>query len=143
VVLCRSADRRSKEQAMHDKFSRRVAPERLATRISRSKRRLDREQVNRQIGRIPQQNQRAAQRFKVRLADDNGPAGFRLEVEVNVSFDNSTALCEGAYLLRSNISDWRDDQFWRAYISLAQAKSGKHWQPVQQPLGRQPLFVLV
>jgi hypothetical protein len=48
VVLCRSADRRSKEQAMHDKFSRRieVAVKRLATRISRSKRRLDREQVN-------------------------------------------------------------------------------------------------
>src|SRR6516165_9547282 len=112
VVLCRSADRRSKERAMHDKFSRRieVALERLATRISRSKRRLDREQVNRQIGRILQQNQRAAQRFKVRLVEDNGPAGFRLEVEVNVSFDNWAALSEGAYLLRSNISDWRDDQ---------------------------------
>jgi transposase len=51
VVLCRSADRRSKEQAMHDKFGRRieVALARLATRISRSKRRLDREQVIEQI----------------------------------------------------------------------------------------------
>src|SRR6516225_3837538 len=80
VILCRSAERRSKEQAMHDKFSRRiqVALERLAARITRSKRRLDREQVNRQIGRILQQNQRAAQRFNVRLADDgSGPAGFR------------------------------------------------------------------
>jgi transposase len=49
VVLCRSAERRSKEQAMHDKFSRRieVALQRLATRIGRSRRRLDREQVNR------------------------------------------------------------------------------------------------
>ena len=38
VILCRSADRRSKEQAMHDKFSRRIeaALERLAARISRS-----------------------------------------------------------------------------------------------------------
>ena len=125
VVLCHSADRRSKERAMHDKFSRRieVALERLATRISRSKRRLDREQVNRQIGRILQQNQRAAQRFKVRLVEDNGPAGFRLEVEVNVSFDNWAALSEGAYLLRSNISDWRDDQLWKAYIQLTQAEA--------------------
>jgi transposase len=125
VVLCRSADRRSKEQAMHDKFSRRieVALERLSARISRSKRRLDREQVNRQIGRILQQNQRAAQRFKVRLAEDSGPAGFRLEVEVNVSFDNWAALSEGAYVLRSNVSDWRDDQLWKAYIQLTQAEA--------------------
>src|SRR6516164_9278186 len=133
VVLCRSADRRSKERAMHDKFSRRieVALERLATRISRSKRRLDREQVNRQIGRILQQNQRAAQRFKVRLVEDNGPAGFRLEVEVNVSFDNWAALSEGAYLLRSNISDWSDEQLWKAYIQLTQAEAAFRIQKVQ------------
>jgi transposase len=125
VVLCRSADRRSKEQAMHDKFSRRieVALERLSARISRSKRCLDREQVNRQIGRILQQNQRAAQRFKVCLTEDGGPAGFRLKVEVNASFDAWAALAEGAYLLRSNISGWRDDQLWKAYIQLTQAEA--------------------
>src|SRR5215510_12740825 len=80
VVLCRSADRRNKERAMHDKFSQRIeiALERLAARIARSKRRLDREQVNRQIGRILQQNQRAAQRFKAHLVEDGGPAGFHL-----------------------------------------------------------------
>jgi transposase len=57
VILCRSADRRSKEQAMHDKFSRRIEAglERLAARIARSKKRIDREQVNRQIGRLLQQ----------------------------------------------------------------------------------------
>jgi transposase len=125
VVLCRSADRRNKERAMHDKFSQRIelALERLATRITRSKRRLDRELVNRQIGRIFQQNQRAAQRFKVRLIEDGGPAGFRLEVEVNASFDNWAALSEGAYLLRSNISDWSDEQLWKAYIQLTQAEA--------------------
>jgi transposase len=125
VLLCRSADRRNKEQAMHDKFSRRieVALERLAARIARSKRRLDREQVNRQIGRILQQNQRSAQRFKVRLAEDDCPAGFRLQVEVNASFDNWAALSEGAYLLRSNIADWSDEQLWKAYIQLTQAEA--------------------
>jgi len=80
--------------------------------------------VNRQIGRILQQNQRAAQRFNVRLADDgSGPAGFRLEIEVNASFDDWAALSEGAYLLRSNISDWRDEQLWKAYIQLTQAEA--------------------
>jgi transposase len=125
IVLCRSADRRNKERAMHDKFSQRIeiALERLAARIARSKRRLDREQVNRQIGRILQQNQRSAQRFKVRLTEDGGPAGFRLEVEVNASFDDWAALSEGAYLLRSNITDWSDEQLWKAYIQLTQAEA--------------------
>jgi transposase len=125
IVLCRSADRRNKERAMHDKFSQRIeiALERLAARIARSKRRLDREQVNRQIGRILQQNQRAAQRYNVRLAEDGGPAGFRLEFEVNAAFDNWAALSEGAYLLRSNITDWSDEQLWKAYIQLTQAEA--------------------
>src|ERR1700731_4616716 len=53
AILCRSADRRSKERAMHDKFSRRIeaALDRLAARIARSKTRLD-PALNRQIGRI-------------------------------------------------------------------------------------------
>jgi hypothetical protein len=43
---------------MHDKFSRRIeaALERLAARIARSKKRLDAAPLNRQIGRILQQN---------------------------------------------------------------------------------------
>lgn len=125
VILCRSADRRSKEQAMHDKFSRRIeaALERLAARIARSRKRLDREQVERQIGRILQQNQRSARRFKVRLAEDASPAGFRLGVEVDAAFDDWAALSEGAYLLRSNISDWSDEALWKAYIQLTQAEA--------------------
>jgi hypothetical protein len=69
VILCRSADRRSKEQAMHDKFSQRIeeALERLATRMARAKKRIDPAMVNRQIGRILQQNQRAAARFAIAL----------------------------------------------------------------------------
>ena len=53
VILCRSADRRSKEHAMHDKFSRRIeqALERLSARLARAKKPLDAARVNRQIGR--------------------------------------------------------------------------------------------
>ena len=80
IILCRSAERRSKERAIHDKFSHRIeaALARLAARIAAAKRRLDPTQVNRQIGRILQQNQRAAARFEVRLEDADCPAGFLL-----------------------------------------------------------------
>jgi transposase len=125
VILCRSADRRSKEQAMHDKFSRRIeaALERLAARIASSKKRLDPAKVNRQIGRILQQNQRAAARFAIALEPDGCPAGFRLHVAYNAAFDDWAALSEGAYLLRSNITDWTDQQLWKAYIQLTQAEA--------------------
>lgn len=125
VVLCRSADRRSKEKAMHDKFSGRIeaALERLSARIARSKKRLDPARVNRQIGRIFQRNQRAAARFKTMLEPDASPAGFCLRRDYDASFDAWAALSEGAYLLRSNIDDWSDRQLWKAYIQLTQAEA--------------------
>jgi transposase len=125
VILCRSADRRSKERAMHDKFSRRIeaALERLCARIARSKKRLDPTKVNRQIGRVLQQNQRAAARFAIALEPDDCPAGFRLAVTCNAAFDDWAALSEGAYLLRSNITDWSDQRLWKAYIQLTQAEA--------------------
>ena len=72
---------------------------------------------------LDQRDQRAARRFRTHLAEDDGPAGFRLEVEVDASFDDWAALSEGAYLLRSNITDWSDEQLWKAYIQLTQAEA--------------------
>ncbi len=125
VILCRSAERRSKEQAMHDKFSRRIeqALERISARLARSKKPLDAARVNRQIGRILQQNQRAAARFTIVLEPDGCAAGLRLRVDHDAAFDDWAALSQGAYLLRSNISDWSDHELWKAYIQLTQAEA--------------------
>ena len=125
VILCRSADRRIKERAIHERFSRRidVALDRLSARITRSKKRLDPAVVNRQIGRILQRNQRAAARFTIALQPDGTPAGCRLRIEYNAAFDDWADISEGAYLLRSNIDDWNDQQLWKAYIQLTQAEA--------------------
>jgi len=125
VILCRSADRRIKERAIHERFSRRIdlALDRLSARITRSKKRLDPAVVNRQIGRILQRNQRAAARFTIALQPDGTPAGCRLRIEYNAAFDDWADVSEGAYLLRSNIDDWSDQQLWKAYIQLTQAEA--------------------
>jgi hypothetical protein len=125
AILCRSADRRTKERAIHDKFSQRIEAglERLAGRIARSKRPLDTQKVNRQVGRILQRNQRAAARFTITLQPDHGAAGFRLCVVRNAAFDDWAQMSEGAYLLRSNITDWNNEQLWKAYIQLTQAEA--------------------
>jgi transposase len=125
AILCRSADRRSKEQAMHDKFSQRIeaALAKLAARIDSSSKRLSAAQINRQIGRILERNQRSAARFQITLQVADRPSGIRLHVEHDQAFDDWAALSEGAYLLRTNIEDWSDEQLWRAYIQLTQAEA--------------------
>jgi transposase len=125
VILCRSQDRRSKEAAIHAKFSCRIetALERLAARIARSKKPLNQSVIQRQIGRILQRSQRAAARFAINLAPDGCAAGFRLVVALNPAFDQWAAVSEGSYLLRSNIADWNEQQLWKAYIQLTQAEA--------------------
>jgi transposase len=125
VILCRSQDRRSKEQAMHAKFSSRIeaALQRLAARIARSREPLNQAVIQRQIGRILQRNQRAAARFAITLEPDGCAAGLRLAVAYNPAFDEWAAVSEGSYLLRSNIADWEEQQLWKAYIQLTQAEA--------------------
>jgi hypothetical protein len=71
--------------------------ERLAARIARSKKRLDPAPLNRQIGRILQQNQRAAARFAIVLEPDSCPAGLCVRITYNAAFDDWAELSEGAY----------------------------------------------
>ena len=124
-ILCRSKDRLEKEKAMHERFSRRIeqALAKLQARIGKSQKRLNRDAINRQIGRLLERNQRAAARFAIELKDADNPAGCTLEVSVQEAFDQWAALSEGAYLLRSNVTDWSDEKLWKAYIQLSQAEA--------------------
>jgi transposase len=114
-----------KERAMHERFSARIeqALAKLQARIAKSQKRLNRAVINRQIGRLLQRNQRAAARFAIELKDADNPAGCTLEVSVQDSFEQWAALSEGAYVLRSNVTEWSDEKLWKAYIQLTQAEA--------------------
>ena len=124
-ILCRSRDRIEKERAMHARFSARIEQglAKLQARIAKSQKRLNHDAINRQIGRLLQRNQRAAERFAIALKDADTPAGCVLEVTVQDSFDQWAALSEGAYVLRSNVAEWSDEKLWKAYIQLTQAEA--------------------
>ena len=124
-ILCRSKERIEKEKAMHARFSARIeqALAKLQARIAKSQKRLNRDAINRQIGRLLQRNQRAAARFAIEFKDADTPAGCTLEVSIQDSFDQWAALSEGAYLLRSNVTEWSDEKLWKAYIQLTQAEA--------------------
>jgi len=124
-ILCRSKDRIEKEKAMHARFSARIeqALAKLQRRIAQAKKLLNRDAINRQIGRLLQRNQRAAARFAIELKDADTPAGCTLKVSIREDFDQWAALSEGAYVLRSNVTEWCDENLWKAYIQLTQAEA--------------------
>ncbi len=125
-LLCRSADRREKEKAMHERFAQRIGErlQRLAHRIDRSRKRLDREAIGRQIGRILERNRRAAGRYRIRVVDDPlRPAGLRLVWSAHPEWDEWARHSEGVYVLRTNIRDWASEELWRTYIQLTQAEA--------------------
>ena len=72
-ILCRSRDRREKEQAMHARFEQRIEEGLTKIAASCSKRRQDLVRIARRVGRLLGQNTRAAGLFDVEVkADGNG-----------------------------------------------------------------------
>lgn len=125
-LLCRSADRREKEKAMHERFSARIetALESLARRIERAKQPLDRSQIERQIGRLLGRNSRAASRFRVTVHEDpTRAARCRLEYRTSANWDRSARASEGCYLLRTNVTDWTPEMMWKTYIQLSEVEA--------------------
>jgi len=125
-LLCRSADRRKKEKAMHERFARRIEDglAKLGGRIERSRQRLDREEIGRQIGRILERNSRAAGRYAIDVEpDDTTPAGLRLVWKARPEWDDWAQHSEGAYVLRTNVHEWSQEELWRTYVQLTEAEA--------------------
>ena len=121
-ILCRSRDRREKEQAMHQRFERRIAAglERIAA--SCQKKRYRAVTIAERVGRLLGQNSRAARLFEVEVRETS-ERGAELVWRKAERWRDWTALSEGCYLLRSNVSDWTDEELWKAYIQLTEAEA--------------------
>jgi transposase len=125
-LLCRSANRREKERAMHERFAKRIEErlKSLGRRLERSRKRLDREAIGRQIGRILEKNSRAAGRYHIQVVDDSSRAGgLRLVWSAQPEWDAWAWHSEGTYILRTNVHDWSAEELWRTYIQLTEAEA--------------------
>ena len=125
-VLVRSADRREKETAMHQRFIERIelGLQKMQARIARSRKTLDRGPIERQIGRLLGRNSRGAGRYIVRVLDDlTTPAKLRLEWSIRAEWDDWARHSEGCYILRSNVNDWTPEALWQTYIQLTEAEA--------------------
>lgn len=121
-ILCRSADRREKEKAMHDRFAKRIREglEKIAKACARK--RQEPLLIAQRVGRLKGLNSRAAGLFHVTICTrtDGGAAVTWREME---EWRAWSELSEGCYLLRSNVADWSAEDLWRTYIQLTEAET--------------------
>jgi len=121
-ILCRSAERRVKEQAMHERFEKRIEDGLAKIAASCSKRRQKSGSVERRVGRLLERNSRAARLFDVQVEVDS--QGFtQLRWNKVESWQEWARRSEGCYLLRSNVTDWTPEELWRAYVQLTEAEA--------------------
>jgi len=76
----------------------------------------------REVGRFLGQNTRAARLFEVTVSKTE--AGFaHLEWRQIKATRDWATLSAGCYLLRTNVTDWTDEELWKAYLQLTEAEA--------------------
>jgi transposase len=125
-ILARSADRRAKEQAMHEKFTARLEAGLEKLRAAAESGRLkDEAAAGERLGRLKERNWRAAQAFAVSIRKLPQPRGKqRLEItwRRQAKFADWSQLADGCYLLRSNLTGVDAATLWKRYIQLTEAE---------------------
>jgi transposase len=121
-ILCRSADRAAKERAMRERFEQRIEKGLEAIVRRCEQKRCDLGVIERRIGRLLGKNTRAARLFSVRVGRDE-KGRVCVTWSRRASALESAKRREGCYLLRSNVSDWTDEDLWKAYMQLTEAEA--------------------
>ncbi len=125
-ILARSADRQKKEKAMHDRFLERMETGLTKLQAAAESGRLKESAVAHQrLGRLKERYWRAASAFHVRIAvipKPTGKAGLLITWTRNQRWSDWTALSEGCYLLRTNLTEVDPTTLWKRYIQLTEAE---------------------
>jgi len=133
-ILARSADRRAKEHAMHDRFLSRMEEglKRLQASLEAGQLK-DEGLAQRRLGRLMERNWRAAGAFDVQIQRCPRPAtqvrgtrkgrpALSMSWQRRARWGEWAALSEGCYLLRTNLSETDPSRLWKQYIQLTEAE---------------------
>jgi transposase len=124
-ILCRSRERKEKDQGIIQRAADKIAS-RLITMTERCEKQ-NRSQliVSREIGRLLGQNTRASHLFEVNVVPkdhDKLKTFAKIEWKKIKPATDWHELSDGCYLLRTNVTDWTDEELWKAYIQLTEAE---------------------
>jgi hypothetical protein len=121
-ILCRSAERRQKERAIHQRTAERLEAGLKELAGSCQARPTTLAQAERRVGRLLQKYSRAARLFKIEVRATESDAASVTWTR-HARWNDWAELSDGCYLLRSNISDWTAEELWKAYIQLTEAEA--------------------
>lgn len=132
IILCRSEERKLKEDAILSKIEEKFLAELnlLSERLKSPKTKFKHiEAIQRSIGRLQQKYTRAAKHYSVTYKD--GCLNWsRLS-----SYDKAASL-HGTYILRSSMLDLKDDEVWKIYINLTKVEEA--FRHLKGELGLRP-----
>ena len=136
-ILCRTAGRKEKEQAIRNRFSARLedALKRLAKTIETG-RLKDRHKMERRLGRIQARHPQVSDLYEVALRET--PNGVRLQWSIREDRKIWRGLREGAYMLRTNLQDGTTQELWSRYMQLTEAEAS--FRALKSELSIRPLF---
>jgi transposase len=121
-ILCRSADRAVKEQAMRERFVGRIEAGLVKIRTACQRQRCDIGKIERRVGRLLGQNSRAAALFRV-VVERQTDGRARVSWSRQTAAEAWARSSQGCYVLRSNVTDWDAEDLWRAYMHLSDAEA--------------------
>ncbi len=125
-VLTRSTDRREKEKAMHERFVGRLETELKKLQVQAEKGRLrDPSVAHQRLGRLKERYWRASGAFDVKISsapDTKGRTRLSVTWSRNTKWSDWSALSEGCYLLRTNLTETDPAKLWKWYIQLTEAE---------------------
>jgi transposase len=125
-ILARSADRREKEKAMHERFLDRMETALVKLKASIENGRLkDEALANQRLGRLRERYWRVANAFEAtikRLPEPQGKARLSMTWKRRQRWSDWAAMSEGCYLLRTNLTEADPATLWKQYIQLTEAE---------------------
>lgn len=140
VLLCRSGERKKKEDAIVSKTEEKflAALEKLKLRIGKNDGKLHLakgpETVNRNLGKICGKYTRAAKFYTIEYNQKNRTLSWRRDDE---KYKTDSEL-HGCYHLRCNRADMADDAIWHVYITLTRVEDA--FRLLKSDLGLRPFY---
>lgn len=137
-VLCRSLGRREKENAILNRFVTRLetALTKLVEQAEKGKLR-DRQKVERRIGRLLEQNSRAAALFTVEVSEGSDNK-LSIAMRKNEQRYQKALDSGGSYILRTNWLESDPRTLWDTYIKLTEVEDS--FRTEKHDLGMRPIF---
>ena len=140
-ILCRSAARKEKENAILKRFvhSLETSLHKMAEQAQAGKAR-DRQKVERQIGRLLERNRRGASLFSIEVMETGEGKKARLSIKITKNEDRYQRALEtgGSYILRTNWGETDAKTLWNTYIQLTEVEDS--FRTEKYDLGMRPIF---